>query len=524
MSADGVKSKLESKVFSKLRAWKFFAAAMAVMMIMAMGTGVAEALTSRDLFVCSYANSKVVRYDGTTGALIGDFVASGSGGLSNPFGIVFGPDGNLYVSSYTNHKVVRYDGTTGALIGDFVTTGGLIEPMDLVFGPDGNLYVSDPGNSRVVRYNGTTGALIGDFVTPGSGGLINAFGLVFRPDGYLYVVSYGTHKILRYNGTTGAYIDDFATAGLNDPEGLVFGPDGNLYVSSCADHRVVRFNGTTGASMGDFVTAGSGGLSQPTFLTFAGNTDKAITAFNYQGLIPAVTGTIDEGAKTIALTVPFGTDVTALVATFTTTGSSVKVGAVVQTSGTTPNNFTNPVTYTVTAADASTQAYTVTVSIAPPPPTPPNLLIGSAAPTSHGSSVAGTTTTTQPVSLPNIIVKSASLSAKTVAPGTPVTVTTDITNRSTVNGNKKVTLYVNGQLESTQVATVNSGGSTQLTFNVSRSELGIYSVYVDEMPAGNFTVDEFADSNIILYISAALVFIALAVGAIYFLRRKQTDY
>jgi hypothetical protein len=48
------------------------------------------------------------------------------------------------------------------------------------------------------------------------------------------------------------------------------------------------------------------------------------------------------------------------VATFTTTGASVRVGATTQVSGTTPNNFTSPVTYTVTAADASTKDYTVT--------------------------------------------------------------------------------------------------------------------------------------------------------------------
>jgi len=42
------------------------------------------------------------------------------------------------------------------------------------------------------------------------------------------------------------------------------------------------------------------------------------------------------------------------------------VGSTVQISGTTANNFTSPVTYTVTAADSSTQNYTVTVTIASP--------------------------------------------------------------------------------------------------------------------------------------------------------------
>ena len=97
-------------------------------------------------------------------------------------------------------------------------------------------------------------------------------------------------------------------------------------------------------------------------VTIAANTAKALTAFNFAAL--GVTGTITESAKTVALTVPYGTDVTALVATFTSTGASVKVGTTVQTSATTANNFTNPVTYTVVAADGSTQAYVVTVTVA----------------------------------------------------------------------------------------------------------------------------------------------------------------
>jgi hypothetical protein len=91
----------------------------------------------------------------------------------------------------------------------------------------------------------------------------------------------------------------------------------------------------------------------------ASSSSKAITAFSLAGVV----GTINETDKTIAVTMPFGTDVTALVATFTTTGSSVQVGSTVQTSGVTANNFTSPVVYTVTAADGSTQDYTVVVTV-----------------------------------------------------------------------------------------------------------------------------------------------------------------
>ena len=76
----------------------------------------------------------------------------------------------------------------------------------------------------------------------------------------------------------------------------------------------------------------------------------------------AASGAINEGAHTISVSVPSGTSRTALVFDFRTTGATVKVGSTVQTSGVTPNDFTNSVTYTVTAADGSVQNYTVTVS------------------------------------------------------------------------------------------------------------------------------------------------------------------
>ena len=93
----------------------------------------------------------------------------------------------------------------------------------------------------------------------------------------------------------------------------------------------------------------------------ATESSKAITSFT----IPSQVGstTINETAHTIALTMPFGTNVTALVPTITITGASISPlsGAA--------NNFTTPQTYTVTAADASTQHYVVTVSIAAAPTT-----------------------------------------------------------------------------------------------------------------------------------------------------------
>jgi hypothetical protein len=159
---------------------------------------------------------------------------------------------------------------------------------------------------------------------------------------------------------------------------------------------------------------------------------------------------------------------------------------------------------------------------APPPVIPVSPLI-STGPTTHGSSMPGVITpNAPPVALANIVVQSASLSAKSVTPGAPVTVTADIANKSTVNGSKKVTLYVNGQVETTQGLTVNSGSSSKLTFNVSRSEPGTYNVYVDGVPAGSFKVELFREADGILVLSATLVALAFLIGMVMLWRRQRT--
>ena len=83
---------------------------------------------------------------------------------------------------------------------------------------------------------------------------------------------------------------------------------------------------------------------------------KAISSFT----IPLQVGptVINEGAHTVAVTMPSGTNLTALVPTIAITGASVSPA-----SGA-PHDFTtNPQAYTVTATNFDTQAYAVTVSI-----------------------------------------------------------------------------------------------------------------------------------------------------------------
>lgn len=80
---------------------------------------------------------------------------------------------------------------------------------------------------------------------------------------------------------------------------------------------------------------------------------KEITVFSFA--TPEATGVITE--TNIAINVPHGTDVTTLVPTITFSGTSVSPNTGVS------QNFSSPVTYTVTAANSSTEAYIVTVTI-----------------------------------------------------------------------------------------------------------------------------------------------------------------
>jgi hypothetical protein len=84
------------------------------------------------------------------------------------------------------------------------------------------------------------------------------------------------------------------------------------------------------------------------------STTKDITTFYFSN--PAVIGSIT--GTNISLTVPYGTLLTSLIPTVTHNGNSINPASGVS------QNFSSPVTYTVTAQDGTTQSYTVTVTTA----------------------------------------------------------------------------------------------------------------------------------------------------------------
>ncbi|MBN1578352.1 MAG: hypothetical protein JW913_17455, partial [Chitinispirillaceae bacterium] len=110
----------------------------------------------------------------------------------------------------------------------------------------------------------------------------------------------------------------------------------------------------------------------------APDTAKAITSFILSS--PEVTGEIDDSTHSITMHVPFGTAVTALAPIITYTGAAIDPppGSA--------RDFSNPVAYTVTAADGSTRAYTVSVKEANALPAKMKILFVGNSITRHGPS------------------------------------------------------------------------------------------------------------------------------------------
>jgi len=244
-----------------------------------------------DLFVTGQLSYSVARFDWVS-QTYQPFVAPGSGGLADAYGVAVGPDGNVYVSDMYQNIVYRYDGSTGAPLPATGQTGavfvpansnGLAKAGNIAFGADGNLYVCSVNTNQILEYQGpggsSPGSSVGVFssITNGS----NPQDLTFGPDGNLYVSCYDSSQptnygqINRYNGVTGAPVGNgvfvpVASGGLTQPREIVFDSQGNLYVvenltgngyvSSLPGPmaQVLRFQGPNGQNPGayeeDYVT------------------------------------------------------------------------------------------------------------------------------------------------------------------------------------------------------------------------------------------------------------------------------
>ena len=129
---------------------------------------------------------------------------------------------------------------------------------------------------------------------------------------------------------------------------------------------------------------------------------------------------------------------------------------------------------------------------------------------------------TAPPSNPPIVgVSSAAVATTSVSPGEKVDVSATIANKGGSSGTSKVTLFINGSEEESKGVTLASGESTTVHFSVSRSDPGTYTVNVNNIPAGSFTVDQFKNNDMLIYGVIALFILGIA-AIVFLLIRKRT--
>lgn len=274
------------------------------------------------LYVGSENSDEVLRYNATTGEFVDAFVPAGSGGLDGPHGLTFGPDANgdgipeLYVSGRSSFNVVRYDGATGAPLGEYVASGsgGLSWPEGLTFDPSGNfLFVASKGSGQVLKYNAHTGTFLG---VGASANLNGPKDVKFGPDGLMYVTSGNNDRIPRFTAA-GVYVDDYVPAGsggMRDPSRMAFGPDGNLYVTSTGNDHILRF-GTQSelvftvsrpsalptAVTVDFATASGTATSGSDFAAVSGSITLAAGVRQATIRVPLLDDSVYEGNETFTV-------------------------------------------------------------------------------------------------------------------------------------------------------------------------------------------------------------------------------
>ena len=236
------------------------------------------------------------------------------------------------------------NGTTGwELVGSAGFSANIADYTSLALDASGTPYVAyqDYGNlnkASVMKFtgNGDTGwEAVG---LPGfSAGVANYTSLALDASGTPYVAyqDYGNSNkasVMKFNGSSWVNV---GSAGFSTDE---------AYLPSLA----LDASGAPYVAYSDNANSGKASVMKYA----AASTAKDITAFSFTN--PAATGVIN--GTDIAVTVPFGTNVTALVPTITHSGVSISPNSGVA------QNFTSPVTYTVTAADGTTKDYTVTVT------------------------------------------------------------------------------------------------------------------------------------------------------------------
>ena len=196
-----------------------------------------------DLLLSAFGSDTIVRYDSTLGTF-STFATHPD--MDGPAAMVYGPDGNLLVLCEFSHRVLRFNGTSGAFIDEFISSAtlgaaGVSDPDDMELGPDGNLFITGhfpettDDFSAIFKFSGTSAdTFLGDFATFGA--IHHTHGLAFGPGGKLFLGDVDTGQVHRFDGLAdpvpGTYLGPYVTTGGFIAYGdVAFTPDGTLYAT-----------------------------------------------------------------------------------------------------------------------------------------------------------------------------------------------------------------------------------------------------------------------------------------------------
>ncbi len=218
-----------------------------------------------DLLLAAFSGDAIVRYD-STGGTFSLFASHAT--MDGPAAMVYGADGNLYVLCEFSHRVLRFHGTTGAFIDEFISPGtlgaaGVTDPDDMELGSDGNLYITnhfpEPSSpfTAIFEFSGTAAdTFLGDFASFGA--IEHTHGLTFGPGGKLFLGGVDSGSVYAFDGLADAVPGTYAGT-YRPPSGfitygdLAFTPDGNLYLTHGGG--VLRYDGVSATPL---ITGGGG--------------------------------------------------------------------------------------------------------------------------------------------------------------------------------------------------------------------------------------------------------------------------
>jgi len=172
----------------------------------------------------SNTNNKVLRYE-LDGTFIDEFSEVG---VVQSIGIDWDSNGDFYVSSYSESSVRKFNGTTGADMGDFISTG-LQGPTNIFFEPGGDLIVFNY-NSGIIKRFDSNGIFVEDLIT----GVNGCEGFAFFPNGDL-IIGVGSDGSVRRYDSNYNFIENFVDPGvLQTPNAIVIRDDIPLSVGENA--------------------------------------------------------------------------------------------------------------------------------------------------------------------------------------------------------------------------------------------------------------------------------------------------